>query len=133
LKNSNGNNCGSTIKVLGWIDLAVIVILVTATTMSIPLLNSHQPGTVLVYLDNVIVARYPIDNDKVFSIRGIEGPISIEIKNRHVSVINSSCIRHICMQAGTISHPYQQIVCAPNHVLITIRLPKKSAVDAIAN
>ena len=69
-----------------------------------------------IYYDNTIIADYPLDKDRVIEIHGKTGPMKIQIKNRGVSVLSSSCHHQICVQTGSIQNAYNQIVCIPNHI-----------------
>jgi hypothetical protein len=132
LKPISGNPPVQQLKAFTWIDSIIIVVLLAATVIALPLMHSSRSATVIVFNNNQIIARYPLAQDKFFTIQGDEGPMSLEIKNNAVSVTASSCKRHLCMKTGTIRYPYQQIVCAPNHVIVTIGSPEKSRIDAIA-
>lgn len=58
---------------------------------------------------------YPITIDQIITIDGL----TIQIKDKEVRVIASTCPNHICMQ-GSISSSNQSLACLPNGVLITI-------------
>jgi hypothetical protein len=122
-----------TIKMFRWGDILVMLLLLSGVLFSIPLIGANKPNNVEVFRDNEKVAEYPLYNDLDFPIRGITGTLMVRIKNNSVSVLSSDCPHHLCMQIGSISHSNQQIVCAPNHILITISNTKETTVpDGIA-
>jgi hypothetical protein len=111
-------------------DALLILFLISGIALTFPVLKSLQPGTVVIYLDNRIIAEYPIDQDRTFSLHGKDGKMVIQIKDHAVSVQQSACIHQICVRAGKISHSYNQIICTPNHILITLKESRDSEFDA---
>ena len=106
----------------------------TYPVFSIPVIQSHQPSTVAIYKDNAIIAEYPLSENKDIHIDGHEGPMTIVLDNEQVFIRNSTCRKQICVKSGKIRNSYQQLVCAPNHILVEIRSNKKEEekIDAIA-
>lgn len=114
------------------IMLIPALLLVAAALAISPAASS--PRTVLVYRDNTVIAEYPLSADGEYTVQGYEGPMVVEIRNGHVSVIHSTCRRHICVRTQAVSHPGRQIVCAPNHVVIRVSADTREEgdVDAVA-
>jgi hypothetical protein len=48
-----------------------------------------------------------------------------------VRVLRADCPRQICVRAGAIRRSGQQIVCAPNHILIELETSSGKGLDAI--
>ena len=121
------------IRTFTWLDVLLIILAISGAVSSIPLIQANQPSTVAIYKDNTLYAEYLLSEEREFSIQGHEGPMTIKIHNGHVSVSSSTCRKQICVKSGAISKPFQQLVCAPNHVLIEIRSPVKAEerIDAI--
>ena len=115
-----------------WLDFILLLILVAGIFFIFPALKSYTPGNVAVYLDNKIIAEYPLDTDRVFRVQGKEGPLDIEISGHSVSVRHASCAHQICVRTGAISRAFSQIVCVPNHILITLKAAGENGFDAIA-
>lgn len=114
-------------------DILIGIVLLSGTFFSIPLMISSAPETVEVFRDSNLIANYPLREDKTFTIQGRKNPITISIRNKQVTVIRSSCPHHVCMQSGAISFPNAQIICAPNHIVITINsADRPKQVDGIA-
>lgn len=122
------------IRTFAWFDTVIIVLLIIGIMSAYPFLSSITPGKVLVYKDNTVIAEYPVTENRIFELEGAAGPVKIEIKDNSVQVISSSCAHQICVNHGKISRPNSQIICVPNHILITIK-PNTSSqqdFDAIA-
>lgn len=124
----------NSIAVFRWGDIIVILILLTGCALSIPLLSANTPQVVDIYKDNNIIATYSLANDNIVSVPGINDTVTIAIKNASVEVISVHCPHKLCMKSGRITHQGQQIVCAPNHILITIssKTNNKEIPDGIA-
>ena len=121
------------IRTFTWFDLLLIIIVISGAVSSIPLIQANQPSTVAIYKDNSIYAEYPLNEDREISIKGHEGPMKIVIQDGCVFVSSSTCMKQICVKSGRACKSYQQLVCAPNYVLIEIRSHKKAErkIDAI--
>ena len=50
--------------------------------------------------------------------------MTLSIRNGSVCVLSSSCPKKICMRTGAVRLRGQQIVCAPNHILVEIETSK---------
>ena len=78
-----------------------------------------QVGTkVRVWVDNAVIAEYPLSVDGEYSING--GTNVLEIKDGAARVIYADCPKQVCVSRGRISHDYERIVCAHNKVEIDI-------------
>lgn len=87
-----------------------------------------------VYKIDKVIARYPLDEDRVFSVKGINGNLEVEIKDERVRVLSSSCPHQICVDTGWISRTYEQIICAPNRVFISLKTEaEKEDIDAVSH
>jgi hypothetical protein len=118
-------------RILSPLDIIIIIALLAGACWAWPFLASHGPATVVVYRDDVCIARYPLASDKIVPVRGKGGAMTLSIHANTVRVIESSCPRGICVQTGAILRRGQQIVCAPNHILIEVETSSGAAVDAI--
>ena len=78
-----------------------------------------QVGTkVRVWVDNAVVAEYPLSVDGEYSING--GTNVLEIKDGAARVIYADCPKQVCVKRGRISREYERIVCSHNKVEIDI-------------
>ena len=121
------------IKTVTLFDFLLIICLITGAFFSLPVIYAHQPSTVAVYKDNSLYAEYPLCEDREITLRGHEGPMKIQVQGCRVSIISSTCKEQICVKSGHISASFQQLICAPNHVLVEIRSKNKAGkeIDAI--
>jgi hypothetical protein len=119
-------------RTLAPLDIFIILCLVAGAVGFWPFLASHSPATVVVFRDNTAIARYPLASDKVFTVRGKDGPMTLAVKNNGVRVIESRCPRGICIRTGAIRMQGQQIVCAPNHILVELETSSESKVDGVS-
>jgi len=120
------------IKRFGPLDAAIILLLAAVAAAFIPAMRASAPSTVVVRKDNTVLARYPIDRDVTFIVKGKEGPLSIDIADKGVAVMHATCKNQVCVRTGRIRRPFQQIICAPNHVIIEITSSQAAdTIDAI--
>ena len=113
-------------------DIFIILIVLTVTLLTFPAISAIKPVNIAIYRDNRLIATYPLSVDRVISVPGSHGTMEITIKNGSASVTRSDCPHRICMKSGSIKKPYSQIVCAPNHILITVTSTGNDTLDAIA-
>jgi hypothetical protein len=115
------------------LDGLLMLLALVAAVLFVPMARGGAPETVTVYRDDVLVAQYPLDHDGTFRVRGQTGPVEITIADGAVRVSRSTCPRQICVRSGTISHARQEIICAPNHLTVSIRSPsERGDLDAVA-
>jgi len=113
--------------------IIIIFFLVMGVVSSHKVLAVAERAEVVVIRDNRIVADYDLNTDGDYTIKGHEGPLSISIKNGTVSIVKAACRNQICVKTGKISMVSQQIICAPNHIVVEIRAGKgENAIDGIA-
>lgn len=85
--------------------------------------------TVVVRMDGELIASLPLGQDTEYEIAG-EYTNILEIKDGSVRITYTDCPNHQCEKTGGISAAGSAIVCAPNHVSITID-GKGAGVDAV--
>jgi len=109
------------IRIFTFYDLILILLFTGVSLLSIPYLKSVQPSTLIIYKDNNQYAQYPLGENRDITVNGHHGLMKIEIKNTKVRIVSSSCQKQICVNSGYISKSFQQLICAPNHILIEIQ------------
>jgi hypothetical protein len=120
-------------RLFGIADVFIIVALIVASLTFIPFLRAHPRNIVEVYKVDEVIARYPLDEDRIFSVEGVEGTLEVMVKDKQVRVLSSPCLHQICRRTGWISESYEQIVCAPNLIMIRLRSdPEKETIDAVS-
>jgi hypothetical protein len=99
------------VRRLGVIDAAIIIAIAASAVAFIPVMNDAGPAVVCVRCDDRVVT----------------------IDSAGVAVLRATCRNRICMHTGHIRRPGQQILCAPNHVVIEIMSAHANdAPDAVA-
>jgi len=122
----------AAVRRFGIADPFLIALLVVLAFAFIPFMRAAAPAVVVVRRDKTIIARYPVDRDMTFRVSGAQGPLDICIARHGVSVVRATCKNQICVNTGRISHSYQQIVCAPNHVTVTVSAGAETdSIDAL--
>lgn len=118
-------------KVTVW-DIILVIVFITSATAFIPVFYINQPARIVIYKDNTVYAEYQLQPDREITIKGHEGDMNLKVYNGEVKIESSTCKEQICVKSGKIGRPFQQLICAPNHVLVEIRSPKADRdVDAI--
>jgi hypothetical protein len=56
-----------------------------------------------------------------FAIHGAAGEMLLQVANRRIRVLRSTCPNQVCVQQGAASRPGEMLVCVPNRVVIFIR------------
>jgi hypothetical protein len=120
-----------TVRPVTFFDAVLIAICATGATLFLPLFQNNRPETVAIVRDATTIATYPLSTDRRVLIQGRIGPMELEIRNKAVRVVSSTCPRQICLFAGRIGRTGQQIICSPNHVLIEIISSRKDGPDAV--
>jgi hypothetical protein len=117
-----------------WTDTVIIIALLIAAAAFIPFMRAESRDTVLVYKGADVIAEYPLDEDKIFYVDGVDGSLEIEIKDERVRVRSAPCRNQICVKTGWISESYEQIICAPNHILVLIKSEaEEEKIDAVTH
>ncbi len=121
------------VRRFGIIDTLIIIAAAASAIAFIPVMQVNGPATVVVRCDNNVVARYPLDRVVAFRIQGAEGPLDIRIDTNGTSVVKATCRNQVCVHTGRIHCSSQQIICAPNHVIIEIQSTHAAdSIDAVA-
>lgn len=113
------------------VDLAIAAALAALALGFVPLSRANAPSTVVVYRGNQTVAVYPLDQTATTTIEGARGAVEITIRDRTARITAADCPHRVCMATGSVSRPGQQLVCAPNHILVQIESRSGNAPDAI--
>jgi hypothetical protein len=120
-----------TLKSFTILDCIIILFCLGGAFLFFPLMESHAPACVAIYCDNQRIARYPLSSPKEITVQGKEGKVTISIHDGTVAVVRADCPKQICVHAGAIRRSGQQIVCAPNHILIELETSSGKGLDAI--
>lgn len=103
-------------------DLNIIAILITISVISIYLIQKKTDATyAYVYHDEDIILKIDLSIDNIYNVNGDNGNVEIEVKDKKIRVVEENSPNHICSKQGFISTSYEQIVCLPNDIIITIK------------
>ena len=123
-----------TICSIGIADIFIAAVMICAMFAVLPFLKSGLPNSVAVFRNNSLMAEYPLDNNINFTVNGKNGAVGIEIINKEVKIAHANCPHQICRRAGSISQTHEQLVCAPNNILVEIRSAKPvKSVDGVTH
>jgi hypothetical protein len=119
------------LKFFSLIDPIIIIAFIGFAFLFWPQFSSRTPATVVVFRDNIAIAQYPLSPERDFTLMGKEGPVTLRIRDNGVRMIQSTCSKQLCIQTGTIKHSGQQIVCAPNHIIVELSASGGKGPDAV--
>ncbi|MBI5207975.1 MAG: NusG domain II-containing protein [Candidatus Firestonebacteria bacterium] len=79
-----------------------------------------SPEFVNIEIDGNPYKTLNIDKNSIVELKGITGIIRIEIKNKKVRIINSTCPNQICVKTGWIEKTGDILICLPNKLVVKI-------------
>lgn len=100
----------------------IIAICVIVSILAYILLHSVFSGNdvvALVTYDSKPVMTINLDKDEIYHIEAIY-PVTLEVKDKAISFINSQCPNHDCEGFGYISNLYESAICLPARVSVQI-------------
>lgn len=104
-------------------DLILIGILAAAgLAMGAFWLLHRTPGKmVVVRVDRDVVARFPLDEDREYTIdNGWSGENHLVIRDGMACIDHANCPDKICVLQGAVSQDGEAIICLPNAVVVEI-------------
>lgn len=120
------------IKSITVLDIVLIILLISCSFYIQRKFDSKKMGSVIVYIDNKIYAKYDLQKDNKYEINGALGNATLVIDSGTAELIESPCSHQICVKTGKIKNPSSQIVCAPGHIMVRVESKKvNNGVDAI--
>lgn len=88
--------------------------------LSISLWQSGPAAQAQLRRDGVLVAAYPLNEDRTVSIEGALGPTVIRIESGRARVVSDPGPRQYCVKQGWLTRPGEMALCAPNHVSLSL-------------
>lgn len=98
-----------------------------------------QKKEVVIKVQGRVVKDIPIndfENDKIYKFNFSKNTGYIEVKNGSVRMLEMDkkiCPKKICSDTGWINKGYQEIVCLPNKITVSIKPSEKESIDGVAN
>jgi len=118
---SKENNFQTPLKTCAVADVTIVSLMICCIAATFPILRASRADRVAVFRQNALIAEYPLEEDIAFTVSGRRGPIDIEIKSGVAKILHADCTNRVCKKTGGISHSYEQLICAPNNILVEIR------------
>ena len=88
--------------------------------LTISLWQSGPAAQAQVRRDGVLVAAYPLNDDRTVRVDGALGPTIIRIEAGRARVVSDPSPRQYCVRQGWLIRPGEMALCAPNHVSLTL-------------
>lgn len=117
------NNSQKNQKLKNDIILAVVIISIATVGLLLFVLNREQGSTVLVKIDGVQTASYPLSENREIPIKTGESSEHINvlvIKDGKASIRDADCPDKICVETRAASFVGETIVCLPHKIVIEI-------------
>ena len=89
-------------------------------TLSVMLWQSGPAAQAQVRLDGVLVAAYPLNEDRTVSVTGPLGATTIRIESGRARVVSDPGPRQYCVRQGWLTRPGEMALCAPNHISLSL-------------
>lgn len=70
--------------------------------------------------DGVLLAAYPLNEDRTVSFAGALGITVIRIESGRARIVSDPGPRQYCVKQGWLSRPGEMAVCAPNHISLSL-------------
>lgn len=88
--------------------------------LSISLWQSGPAEQAQVRRDGVLVAAYPLNQNRTVTVEGALGATVIRIESGRARVVSDPGPRQYCVRQGWLSRPGEMALCAPNHVSLSL-------------
>ena len=88
--------------------------------LSVALWQSGPAAQAQVRRDGVLVAAYPLNEDRTVSVTGPIGITMIRIESGRARVVSDPGPRQYCVRQGWLTRPGEMALCAPNHISLTL-------------
>jgi hypothetical protein len=112
----------------------VILIALMLTIVSWIIMHRTQGAVAVVRVDDKVVATVDLTSLKpqTLHITGVLGPLVIVTDGKgSIRVAEATCPDQICVHTVPARSPGDQIICVPNHMVITVE-GKGTSIDALA-
>lgn len=88
--------------------------------LSVALWQSGPAAQAQLRRDGVLVAAYPLTEDRTVSVNGPLGATVIRIESGRARVVSDPGPRQYCVRQGWLSRPGEMALCAPNHISLSL-------------
>ena len=112
------------------LDIILLVLFALLGVMGILYSISNETGSYVQIKTPYSEYRYSLDKDRIISVKGLLGEYQIEIKNKSVRVLSTTCPQKICQNRGSVDKVGDSIICLPNRIIIRI-MGNNGEIDAV--
>ncbi len=112
------------------VDVIIPIVLIILIIATIVALTTPVGTTAEIYVNGTLYGTYQLDKDTQITIDNNLKHNLVVIKDGYVSIDNSNCENKLCTHHSPINQSAQQIICAPNGVVVIVK-SKKSHVDGV--
>ncbi len=88
--------------------------------LTLSLWQSGPAAQAQVRRDGMLVAAYPLNEDRTVSVVGSLGTTLIRIESGRARVVSDPGPRQYCVRQGWLTRPGEMALCAPNHISLTL-------------
>jgi hypothetical protein len=117
-------NCFPKQKIKKLLRPADVLILLAGmagwVVLTLSLWQSGPAAQAQVRRDGVLVAAYPLNEDRTVSVVGPLGTTMIRIESGRARVVSDPGPRQYCVRQGWLTRPGEMALCAPNHISLTL-------------
>jgi len=114
---------------------AAIILSAVAVLAVMWVVMHHASGSVAtVRVDGKVVATFDLTSTapRTLRVAGAIGPVDIATDGEgSIRVVDATCPDQICVKTHPARSPGDQIICVPNHMIITVE-SGRSTIDALA-
>lgn len=113
-----------------------LIILAAIALVAVSWIVMHRtPGTLaVIHVDGKVVATVDLTSHEpqTLDVTGVLGPMVIVADGKgSIRVTESTCPDQICVRTTPARSPGDQVICVPNHMVITVE-GKGTGIDALA-
>lgn len=101
-------------------DAALWLLLLAATVIAVAGFNGGNTGKYVTVVSPAGVTTVGLAEDKTFIVDGLDGAVTIEIRDGAAAIVESPCPRGLCRQQGYINRVGQSVMCLPEGVKMLI-------------
>jgi hypothetical protein len=83
--------------------------------------NTAKNLVAAVTVGNREVTTLSLSTPSDFVVRGTLGEMLLQVTNRRIRVLRSTCPNQVCVRQGAVHRPGEMLVCVPNRLVVLIR------------
>ena len=112
--------------------LALLFALAVSLIFVLPASVISGGTEVVVRSGDRVVARYSLEEDRVFDVSGPLGDTVVEIEAGRAGIRSSPCPHKTCVRMGKIGREGGVVVCIPNKITVSVGNEQRDGLDAVS-